>query len=94
VFDKIPENVDVLISHSPGKFVNDTGVSIARYDKPEYGSYELTEAVKNKKPMYWFVGHVHSGNHTMTDFEGTKVVNVSIKDEDYKPIYQYKVYEI
>lgn len=94
VYDKIPDNVDVLITHTPGKYVNDTGVSLGRFDRPEYGSAELTDAVKIKKPKYWFVGHVHSGNHNMTDFFDTKVVNVSIKDEGYSPVYGYKMYEI
>jgi Icc-related predicted phosphoesterase len=93
-FNRIPENVDVLITHTPGKNVNDTGVSLQRLDKPEYGSQELTDAVIEKKPKWWFVGHVHSGNHTITDFYGTNVVNVSIKDEGYEAIYGYNVYEI
>jgi Icc-related predicted phosphoesterase len=94
VFNRIPDDVDVLITHSPGKYVNDTGVSLQRYDKPEYGSQELTDAVLEKKPKWWFVGHVHSGNHNVTDFHGTKVVNVSIKDEGYDAIYGYQIYEI
>ena len=94
VYSKIPENVDVLITHSPGKCVNDTGVSLQWPDKPEYGSQELTDVVLKKKPKWWFVGHVHSGNHNVTDFLGINVVNVSIKDEKYDPVYGYNVYEI
>ena len=94
VFNRIPDDVDVLITHSPGKHVNDTGVSLQYPDKPEYGSSELTDAVLKKLPKWWFVGHVHSGNHNVTDFHGINVVNVSVKDEGYEPIYGYNIYEI
>lgn len=96
VFGKIPNDVDVLITHTPGKFVNNTGVSLGKYDKPEYGSIELTDAINKLevKPKWWFVGHVHSGNHELTTYNDVNVVNVSIKDESYKPVYGYKIYEL
>ena len=95
-FSRIPEGIDVLITHSPGKHVNDTGVSLQKYDRPEYGSAELTNAIDNlkNKPKWWFVGHIHSGNHTVTNYKGINVVNVSIKDESYDPVYGYNIYEI
>lgn len=95
-FSRIPEGVDVLITHSPGKHVNDTGVSLQRPDKPEYGSSELTEVIDamENKPKWWFTGHVHSGTHIVTDYKGVNVVNVSVKDENYDPVYGYNIYEI
>ena len=95
-FSRIPEGVDVLITHSPGKHVNDTGVSLQRPDKPEYGSSELTEIIDGmeNKPKWWFTGHVHSGTHIVTDYKGVNVVNVSVKDENYDPVYGYNIYEI
>ena len=95
-FDRIPDGIDVLITHTPGKFVNDTGVSLQRSDRPEFGSSELTKAIDKltNKPKWWFVGHIHSGNHTVTNYNGINVVNVSIKDESYDPVYGYNVYEI
>ena len=94
VFEKIPEDVDVLLTHSPGKHVNDTGVSLQDYRMPEYGSQELSEAVFRKKPKYWFCGHVHSGNHIMTEYGATTVANVSIKDENYRVSYVPLIIEI
>lgn len=87
-FDNIPDNVDVLLTHSPGKFVNDTGVSLQLSNRPEYGSIELTEAIQNKNIRYWFVGHIHSGNHRIENYNGIQVANVSVKDENYRMAYE------
>ena len=94
IFSEIPDRVDVLLTHSPGKFVNDTGVSLQLSNKPEYGSIELTEAVQNKLIRYWFVGHIHSGNHKIEDYIGMKVANVSLKDENYRIAYEPLTIEI
>ena len=94
VFGLIPDSVDVLLTHSPGKFVNDTGVSLQYKDKPEYGSMELTNAVNERHIKYWFVGHVHSGNHKFEKYGDTMVANVSLKDEDYRTSYKPLIVEI
>lgn len=94
VFDKIPEGVDLLMTHAPGRYVNDTGVSLENYTLPEYGCQELTDAVIKKKPRFWACGHVHSGNHKITGFWETDVANVSIKNENYKVAYEPLVIEI
>ena len=95
LFEKIPQtDIDVLLTHSPGKNVNQTGVSLQLPKQPEYGSAELTDVVSNRNIKYWFVGHVHSGNHNLTDFTGTKVANVSLKDESYKLTYEPLTVEI
>lgn len=89
IFKKIPESVDFLISHSPGKGCNKTGMSLEKWNRPEYGSEELAQAVLNRKGIKWWVcGHIHSGNHNITELiNGTKVVNVSLLGEDYKERY-------
>ena len=86
-FRKIPDDTDVLLTHSPGKYVNDTGVSLQLSHRPEYGSIELTKAVQDKHIKYWFCGHVHSGNHRLEKYNGIKVANVSLKDENYNTSY-------
>lgn len=87
-FLNIPNNVDVLLTHSPGKFVNNTGVSLQLRNQPEYGCAELTEAVQNKNIKLWLCGHVHSGNHHVEDYNGIRVANVSILDENYYRSYE------
>ena len=94
IFSEIPDSVDVLLTHSPGKYVNDTGVSLQLPNMPEYGSMELTEAVQNKSIRYWFVGHIHSGNHKLEEYCGINVANVSLKDENYRMVYEPLTIEI
>ena len=93
-FEEIPDKVDILLTHSPGKFVNDTGVSLQLPNQPEYGSIELTEAIQNKLIRYWFVGHIHSGNHHLENYNGIQVANVSMKDENYRIAYDPLTIEI
>ena len=47
-----------------------------------------------KNIKYCICGHIHSGKHTEDEVCGTKIVNVSIKDENYKITYKYYVFEI
>jgi Icc-related predicted phosphoesterase len=94
MFSLIPENVDVLMTHSPGKYVNDTGVSLQKYSLPEYGSQELTDAVNDRHIKYWICGHVHSGNHKLDKYGETMVANVSIKDENYRVSYEPLIFDV
>ena len=82
------------MTHSPGKFVNDTGVALELPNQPEYGSIELTEEIQNKLIRYWFVGHIHSGNHHLENYNGIQVANVSMKDENYRIAYEPLTIEI
>lgn len=90
-FAGIPENIDVLMTHSPGKGVNDTGVAKEVLGFPEYGSKELTDALLNirtqNRPKLWVCGHIHTGEHMLTEFDGISVANVSIKNESYKQAF-------
>ena len=94
LFRLIPDSVDVLLTHSPGKFVNDTGVSLEKYDRPEYGSSILTKCVQDKIIGLWLCGHVHSGNHHVEKYGSGLTANVSIKNERYDIAYEPLVIEI
>lgn len=59
---------------------------------PSYGSTALDKIVEKKEPKLVVTGHVHSGNHNLSPFCESKIVNVSILDEDYKQ--KYKPFEI
>ena len=88
IFSHIPQNVDVLLTHSPGKNVNLSGTVLQSFYRPEYGSQELTDAVNERNVKYWFCGHVHTGNHNVTYYNGITVANVSIKDENYNVTFK------
>lgn len=95
-FSKIPKNLDILITHSPGYRANHVGVAFELPNRPDFGSSELTDAVRERNIKYWICGHVHSGNHIFGNFEGcdTLVTNVSYLDENYKPIYKPLVFRV
>ena len=97
VFNRIPENVDVLLTHTPprvgkaGKVLQSSSFNFGA----DYGCQELAEAIAKKKPKYVLCGHVHSGDHEeFVTPEGVRVINVSAKNEDYLPTFKPIVIEI
>lgn len=80
VYENIPHNVDVLISHAPPYGIldkNKQGVSC--------GSKSLLEAIKIKKPKNVLFGHIHEGYGNEV-YKGIKIYNVSSVNEKYKQI--------
>lgn len=104
IFAKIPEGLDILLSHGPAYCLNDT---IMQYPErtegqdPHIGSKALRERIQRVCPRIVLCGHIHSGSHrverifTLPDFtEITESVNVSIMDEDYNVVYKPYVFTI
>lgn len=89
-FAAIPENTDILITHTPPRLPGYFGDVSLEYghDSERFGSAELAEAVFEKKPGRVFCGHIHSGDHTPFMFENTAVQNVSRVDESYEIRYE------
>ena len=102
IYEQIPEDMDILISHGPAWGYGDCieQVRYHRYSgdaiKPKMehlGSESLTKHIERVKPQYVFTGHIHSGNHNLVEkYNGetgtvTKIACVSILDEQYKPSY-------
>ena len=95
-YNNIPKKCDVIITHMPPKIeglgsVLQSGMFNTSAD---YGSDELAEALKVRDFKYAICGHVHSGQHNVIDIDGKKLVNVSIKDENYKEKYYPFEFEI
>lgn len=92
----IPKKCDVIISHMPPKIEGlgsvlqggcfNTGA--------DYGSESLADALNTRDFKYFLCGHVHSGQHLPVDLGGKKLVNVSMKDEDYDMRYYPFEFEI
>ncbi len=83
------EKVDIVIFHQP-LHEGDNGSVLQHYSKMNFGSYKLDNLIFEKQPKLVLTGHVHSGNHEEVRIGNSKVVNVSIKDEEYYvkyPIY-------
>lgn len=90
-YSKIPDNVDVLLTHCPPKIGN-AGVVLQKgwNEGRDFGSWELTKVLENKDIKYLFCGHIHSGDHEKTVYNNINIYNVSLKDEDYNVKYNYK----
>jgi len=90
-FLKIPDEVDIIISHDPPYGVGEVDVILEQYNLNEpithIGNKPLAKRLQQIKYKFLCCGHIHSGSHIPYEFNGGKCVNVSIKDEDYQPIY-------
>ena len=95
-YKNIPKKCDVIITHMPPK-IEGLGEVIQGgcFNTGEnYGSQELAEVLKTKDFKYALCGHVHSGQHLPVDLDGKKLVNVSLKNEDYNEMYYPFEFEI
>lgn len=93
-YDKCPENIDILISHD-SPTINGLGEITQGWQLGKnVGNVVLDELIERVKPKWFFSGHIHSGNHEISEYETTKMANVSIKNEYYMPEYQPLVIEI
>lgn len=83
IFSLIPNNIDILITHTPPKNVLDS----------DFGSSALLEEIKIKKPKHHIFGHIHENYGSVKKYD-TKFYNVSICDEDYEPVNKITTFEI
>ena len=95
-FELMPKNLDFLITHDAPYGRNDV---ILQKDCPwvtdaHIGNIPLVEVVKEKKPRYHFTGHLHTTDHKLVDYDGTKTACVSLLDENYKLAYEPLYLEI
>lgn len=93
LYQNIPGNCDILISHDAPK-LNNCGLvppNMWHSTPIDAGNEVLASAILDKKPKYAFCGHIHEGNHQLTDIGATKIANVSILDDaydiSYEPLY-------
>jgi Icc-related predicted phosphoesterase len=82
-WSNIPDNIDILITHSPAYGILDD----VRHNGKHLGSPSLYDEVTNRiKPLIHCFGHIHSGHGTKF-INNTCFVNASVLDEDYKLSY-------
>lgn len=89
-FDKIPEDIDILMTHTPPFLILDENIEGA-----SCGSIQLRNQMETRIfPKFHFFGHIHEqgGKGIMLerpcfDMEkNTRCFNVSYLDENYKPM--------
>ena len=93
-FSKIPQGVDILLSHTPPRH-GYLGVSL-KYgvDSDNFGCSELADAIFKKEPKMCLCGHIHSGDHKMNVLGKTKIWNVSRVNESYEVAYEPMVADV
>lgn len=93
-YSQIPDNIDILISHdSPS--LNNLGMIQQGWNKgTDAGNKILDYFIINKKPKFFFSGHIHSGNHNFQKINDTYMANVSYVNERYIPDYEILNFKI
>lgn len=97
LYSTIPKNLDILITHDAPFGVSDI---ILQKDCPWYdgkthiGNKPLSRAILKQSPRIVLHGHLHSTSREFEEWGNSKVVNCSIKDEKYNPVYKPLIIEI
>lgn len=86
-FNKIPENLDILLTHDAPYGCSDICYE-SRWGVDHIGNIALREAIIEKKPKFCLHGHLHTSNHEPMFLEGTCVINLSLNDESYSPVFK------
>ncbi len=81
VWDLIPDDTDILITHGPPFGLRDRSMP----GTDPCGCMDLLEAVARVRPKLHVFGHIHGG-YGVEEALGTIYVNASIMDEGYKPV--------
>lgn len=89
-WDRIPDGVDVLVTHGPPLGHLDPAPEDASV---RIGCPDLLGALHRVRPRLHVFGHIHGGYGTAR-LGGTLLVNASTCDEDYRPVNQPVVVEI
>lgn len=91
-FNKIPDDVDVLITHCPPKYGLQGTVLETNWNyMNDFGCVELQQIIDERftdKDIWILSGHIHSGKHEVEKMNNVKYRNCSIKNEDYEVAYQ------
>lgn len=91
LYKLIPSFADIVFSHDAAD-INNLGLVPPNawhpYSSENAGNEVLANEIKLKKPSYYFCGHIHEGNHHVTEIDGTTMANVSLLNDQYKMVYE------
>lgn len=88
-FSLMPDNLDFLITHDAAYGRNDVLLDTSMPSAGMHiGNQALAKVLETKHPKYHFTGHLHSTDHSLVDYDGTKTACVSLLNERYKLYYQ------
>lgn len=94
IYARIPERIDILVSHQPAFGLCDTNS-----EGQVMGSLALAAAVERVQPRVLICGHIHHGHgHVIVPAEDGRrpmvAFNVAIMDEQYKPVYPPTTFDV
>jgi Icc-related predicted phosphoesterase len=86
-WDMIPDNIDILITHSPPFGICDSNTV------KHFGSVDLREKVERIKPIVHMFGHIHEGYGYYFD-RGTTYLNCAMVNKRYAPVHTPWVFDL
>ena len=105
MFQKIPENTDILITHTPPRDILDIFSNQVYFEDPEtkeqkmeiklenFGSKVLMDRVEVVKPKVHVFGHIHNCSGWL-EKDGVVFINASVMDNDNIPSNKPKLISI
>lgn len=86
---KMPNDLDILITHDGAYGHSDQCLGFSRQEERDLhrGNIPLKEVVEEKKPRYHLFGHLHTCDHNVINYDGTKTACVSLLNELYDRVY-------
>ena len=98
VYAKIPEDVDILVSHQPPYGYGDLYPNLDTGKLEHIGSSELLYAIERTRPSHVVCGHLHGGHGSYWHGDdwgvlGSSIHNVSILNEGYQLYYPVTTFE-
>ncbi len=96
VYDKIPNNVDILLTHDAPYGTSDLCFEWKKWGRElvHIGNEPLRDIILERNPKYNIHGHLHSANHEKELLGETEVYCVSLVDEEYTVSYSPLILEI
>ena len=86
IYAKIPDDVDILVSHQPPYGYGDVYPDLGTGKMEHIASSELLYHIERIKPRVVVCGHLHGGHGTYQHGE-TTIYNVSVTNEGYQMVH-------
>ena len=94
LYSNIPKNLDILLSHDAPFGVSDILLQPGYYTGEHIGNKPLSVEILRKAPKIVCHGHLHSTSREFEEWGDSKVINCSIKNEQYEPVYDPLIIEL